>query len=286
MQQATHHRRLFQNALWGVCKREVRIIEHVSRERVPILNTEYWLLNTAFAEPTQEVLQAPPRPHVRMRATGETSSAPIPSRLNRSGFSLVEVLIAVTLLLVIVIMISMVFQQASGAWASGSTQAKSESAIRAALGSVERDLLNAVDARDYPSPAANPSASGTPTLSFVAFQHLYNHRNPRLSGRHPCLITYTFAAGVLDRAMTPMKPDGTWGSTTNSFINSGMPLTDLTFTSIPRTPPDPGGLPLRVDIRAESPRASKLYTISGRSFGKNKTNDSGGGDDILVGGKL
>jgi prepilin-type N-terminal cleavage/methylation domain-containing protein len=221
-----------------------------------------------------------------MRATGETSSAPVPSRLNRSGFSLVEVLIAITLLLVIVIMISMVFQQASGAWASGSTQAKSESAIRAALGSVERDLLNAVDARDYPSPAANPSASGTPTLSFVAFQHLYNHRNPRLSGRHPCLITYTFAAGVLDRAMTPMKPDGTWGSTTNSFINSGMPLTDLTFTSIPRTPPDPGGLPLRVDIRAESPRVSKLYTISGRSFGKNKTDDSGGGDDIVVGGKL
>jgi len=52
--------------LWGVCKREVRIqktgvriIVHVARERVPILNTEFWLLNTAFAEPTKEVLQAP-----------------------------------------------------------------------------------------------------------------------------------------------------------------------------------------------------------------------------------
>jgi prepilin-type N-terminal cleavage/methylation domain-containing protein len=220
-----------------------------------------------------------------MRATGETSSAPVPSRLNRSGFSLVEVLIAVTLLLVIVIMISMVFQQASGAWASGSTQAKSESAIRAALGSVERDLLNAVDARDYSK--SNPSASGTPTLSFVAFQHLYNHRNPRLSGRHPCLITYTFADGLLDRNMWPIKPDGTLGSNTLSSINSGMPLTRLTFTSIPR-PSDPGGLglPLRVDIRAESTRTNKLFTISGRSFGKNKTDDSGSGDDILVGGKL
>jgi hypothetical protein len=56
-----------QNPLWGVCKREVRIqktgvriIEHVARERVPILNSEYWLLNTALAEPTKEVLQAPP----------------------------------------------------------------------------------------------------------------------------------------------------------------------------------------------------------------------------------
>jgi hypothetical protein len=52
--------------LWGVCKREVRIqesgvriIEHVDRERVTILNTEFWLLNPALAEPTKEVLQAP-----------------------------------------------------------------------------------------------------------------------------------------------------------------------------------------------------------------------------------
>jgi hypothetical protein len=48
------------------CKREVsiqktgyRIIEHVDRERGTILNTEFWLLNTALAEPTKEVLQAP-----------------------------------------------------------------------------------------------------------------------------------------------------------------------------------------------------------------------------------
>jgi hypothetical protein len=37
----------------------VRITEHVARERVPILNSEFWLLNTALAEPTKEVLQAP-----------------------------------------------------------------------------------------------------------------------------------------------------------------------------------------------------------------------------------
>jgi hypothetical protein len=48
-----------QNPLWGVCKREVRIKEHVASERVPILNSEFWLLNTALAEPTKEVLQAP-----------------------------------------------------------------------------------------------------------------------------------------------------------------------------------------------------------------------------------
>jgi hypothetical protein len=34
-------------------------IGHVAHERVTILNSEYWLLNTALAEPTKEVLQAP-----------------------------------------------------------------------------------------------------------------------------------------------------------------------------------------------------------------------------------
>jgi hypothetical protein len=58
--------RLLQNPSGVFCKREVRIqktgyriIEHVDRERVTILNTEFWLLNTALAEPTKEVLQAP-----------------------------------------------------------------------------------------------------------------------------------------------------------------------------------------------------------------------------------
>ena len=67
-----------QNPLWGVCKREVRIqntgvriTEHVARERVPILNSEFWLLNTALAEPTKEVLQAPQKgmPFASMRKT-------------------------------------------------------------------------------------------------------------------------------------------------------------------------------------------------------------------------
>ena len=33
--------------------------QHNARERVPIPNSEYWLLNTARAKPTKEVLHAP-----------------------------------------------------------------------------------------------------------------------------------------------------------------------------------------------------------------------------------
>jgi len=52
--------RLLQNPSGVFCKREVRIqktgvrrIEHVARERVTILNTEFWFLNTALAKPTK-----------------------------------------------------------------------------------------------------------------------------------------------------------------------------------------------------------------------------------------
>ena len=37
----------------------VRIIVHLVREKVTILNTEYWILDTALAEPTKSVRQAP-----------------------------------------------------------------------------------------------------------------------------------------------------------------------------------------------------------------------------------
>jgi|GEM_PF-1452559 len=228
------------------------------------------------------------RRHARMRERDESAFVPAPSLLRRGGFSLIEILVAVTLLLLITVMISMVFQQAGGAWASGTSRVRSESAIRAALGSVERDLLNAVDPRDYPGAPLGPSSANT--ISFVALQHRYDHRVPPNSGRHPAVITYVFGAGILSRWETPMNPDGSWGTATESIINSGLPLTaesGITFTTVPR-PSDPDGLPLRVDIRAEAPALINVFTISGRSSGKNRVFelDAERSDDIRVGGRL
>jgi hypothetical protein len=52
--------------LRGVCKRGVRnqntgvrIIVHLAREKVTILNTGFWILDTTLARPTKSVLQAP-----------------------------------------------------------------------------------------------------------------------------------------------------------------------------------------------------------------------------------
>jgi hypothetical protein len=57
------HARLLQNpsGVFARAKSGFRSQES-EREMVPILNTEFWLLNTALAEPTKEVLQAPHAP--------------------------------------------------------------------------------------------------------------------------------------------------------------------------------------------------------------------------------
>ncbi len=236
-------------------------------------------------------------------STVTTSQKPVP-RARRGGFSLIEILVAVTLLLIITVIISMVFQQAGGAWSSGTGKAKAESAVRAVLGSIERDLLNAVDARDYGFP--NPSGSGS-SISFIALQHLYNHKTPENSGRTPCLIVYTFGAKAVTRALTPLEFTG-WtdpaagiarryaentGSpyataSTPPIINSGAPIELLQFV-VTSHPSDPNGLPLRVDITAKASRVASLFTVSGRSSGRNKTFEDAAdrqSDDIRVGSKL
>lgn len=219
-----------------------------------------------------------------------------PPSARRRGFSLVEILVATTLLLIITVVISMVFQQAGGAWASGTGRAKVEGGVRAVMGSVERDLLNAVDARDYG--LDNPTEGASPTLQFVALQHLYDHKNPRQSGRTPCLIDYRFSANAVIRYMAPLMYGGkkatAWSENgaspyaTESTVNGGIPLTRVEFTCFKRGA-DPDGLPLRVEITAEASHSSSFFTIGGRSSGVNKKFeawDEKKSDDIRVGGKL
>lgn len=64
----------------------------------------------------------------------------------RSGFSLIEVLIASTVLVVIVIMIAMVFQQSRKSWQFGTRRAEGIVAMRTAMGFVAREISQAVDA--------------------------------------------------------------------------------------------------------------------------------------------
>ena len=69
---------------------------------------------------------------------------------SRSGFSLIEVLVATALLVMIVLMLSQVFHASTTAWDSGLTRTQGAMTIRAVVGAIERDLRNAVNATNFP----------------------------------------------------------------------------------------------------------------------------------------
>lgn len=64
---------------------------------------------------------------------------------NRDGFSMIEVLVAATIMVVIVMMLAMLFQQTSMAWRTGVKRADGYMQIRAVLGAIQRDASAAVN---------------------------------------------------------------------------------------------------------------------------------------------
>lgn len=63
---------------------------------------------------------------------------------------MIEVLVASSILVVIVMMLAMLFQQTSMAWRTGVRRADAFMQIRSLIGSIQRDAAKAVDARSIP----------------------------------------------------------------------------------------------------------------------------------------
>ncbi|MBR4317480.1 MAG: prepilin-type N-terminal cleavage/methylation domain-containing protein, partial [Kiritimatiellae bacterium] len=67
----------------------------------------------------------------------------------KRGFSLIEVLVAMTILSVIVLSVANIFQQTGLAWSLGLRRADEQSMIRAVAGSLTRDLSTMVDPANF-----------------------------------------------------------------------------------------------------------------------------------------
>jgi prepilin-type N-terminal cleavage/methylation domain-containing protein len=67
-----------------------------------------------------------------------------------AGFSMIEVLVASTILVVIVMMLAMLFQQTGMAWRTGVRRADSFMQVRSLIGAIQRDAAKAVDQRSIP----------------------------------------------------------------------------------------------------------------------------------------
>lgn len=75
----------------------------------------------------------------------------------RAGFSMIEILVAMTILTVIVLIVAEIFQQTGLAWSLGLRRADEQSMTRAIIGTLTRDLSMMVDPANFvihPSPDA------------------------------------------------------------------------------------------------------------------------------------
>ena len=191
------------------------------------------------------------------------------------GFSLIEILVATTILLVIVILASLVFQQTTGAYDTGERKVSANVALRNIVGAISRDLALAVDSDEYDG-LPNNSWGGS-SIKFAALTG-----SP---GRTLQVVTYTAGGSSVHRKAQSYKyANGKWSSVgeasdsdvyrADSFADAAI---DVRFSAS-----DEDNLPECVYIRAELGTSGRSAAVGVRSKGRRADVDD---DDIWVGYK-
>jgi len=218
---------------------------------------------------------------------------------SNSGFSLIEILVATTLLIVIVIMVGMVFQQSTLAWNSGMRRVEGTILARTAIGMIERDLRKAIDGRGY-----KDWRGGTPaifvtdsSLIFLTFSDVMEQTPSGLIPVRDRVVRIEYDAGAswLVRRETPMvwDPTGSMWKDDDSIpsVESRIELTNavatvqLTFgdngTVGGSTPTDANAVTINVEVTTQENLATvrvRSLGPDGREYQKGVTDD----DDIVI----
>ncbi len=189
------------------------------------------------------------------------------------GFSLIEILVATTILLVIVILASLVFQQTTGAYDTGERKVSANVALRNIVGAISRDLALAVDSEEYGLPQNNWGAS---SIKFAALTG-----SP---GKTLQFITYTAGGNSVHRRADSYEyKNNRWSKcdTSESDVYTAGSFDDATI-SVRFSASDDDNLPECVYIRAMLDASGKSAAVGVRSKGRREDADE---DDIWVGYK-
>ena len=206
----------------------------------------------------------------------------------KGGFTLIEILVATTILLVIVIIASLVFQQTTGAYDTGERKVNANVILRNVVGAITRDMALAVDSDDYPGLSANQwDASG------VRFVALTGRPGSDAAGveneetktcRTPHVITYDSTGTRTDVATS--CTGGRWSTqgqrvTASLYDSSSSGVTDFSVSFHPVFDAGNGStLPDCVYVRAELETEGETSVVGAGSGG---SRGWGSGDEIWVG---
>ena len=203
----------------------------------------------------------------------------------RAGFSMIEVLVASTILVVIVMMLSMLFQQTSLAWRTGVKRASGYMQIRSALGAIQRDASAAVDARTLPDELKTKLGGDDQqfrgSLSFYTLTGTGKGTAADPAMRAPKYITYNISGTRSETALTAAGAKQVKNSNVLEFVkptnNKNSPT--VTFSGFePKFVTDTKGLPLYVTVKAQVTTTGNALDIGAASAGPDKT--WGTADDI------
>lgn len=192
---------------------------------------------------------------------------------------MIEVLVAAAIMVVIVMMLAMLFQQTSLSWRTGVKRADAYMQIRSALGAIQRDASAAVDARVIPASLRSRLGGGNQqfsgSLRFFTLTGAGFKENSDKPFRALSFVTYN-ANG--DRTEKTLLGDGSAGPEHRSNVldfvrkasSQNKPVTKIT-TFEPKYGQDPNGLPLFVNIRATVTSSGNALDIGAASAGPDKT---------------
>ncbi len=139
--------------------------------------------------------------------------------VRRSGFTLLEILMAVSILVILVFIVGGMFRHSTGAWEAGLRRTESDAGSRAALSMMAHELSMAVaDTRLKCS-----IVSGMSDISFYTFGPIAGNREVRK-------VTYTLDSGSLKRKLEEINIGSGYptpiSSSTVSLLDN---VTDLKF---------------------------------------------------------
>lgn len=190
---------------------------------------------------------------------------------------MVEVLVASAILIVIVMMLAMLFQQTSLSWRTGVKRADAYMQIRSAIGAIQRDASAAVDERTIPQALRNKLGgsqqfSGSLRFFTLTGDGFFDETTPY---RALTYITYDSSGkrteSVLkSNGIAESKPDSNVLDFITKASSQNKPVTTITGFQ-PQMGTDPNGLPLYVKIRARVTYAGNALDIGAGSAGPDKT---------------
>ena len=198
------------------------------------------------------------------------------------GFSLIEVMVATTILMIIVIMVGNIFRHSTSAWETGYSTAEGASGVRSVLGTVERELVQAIDGRAYG--LSDPVVVSGNSIEF------YRYSEPIKKGstdRELQKIKYTFGKNNVTRSLngksvTLFSKQASVGGNSETDVDFDVGCieieeSDLNLNSELK---GKGWTVPSVWVRARIVRTSSFAGMEARSYGPDGKKDTE--DDIIA----